>query len=79
MTPLPHSLTEAEPTTMSFANWKQTSKVYLTWTNRADNYGVDLDRCCQAAYKAGERQGRKDAEEIAMRAIALSNLMEQSK
>lgn len=56
---------------MSFADWKKNSKVYAMFCDRADNYGIGLAECCQAAYKAGERQGRKDAEEMARRAIIL--------
>lgn len=48
---------------MAFADWKKKSKVYLMFRSRAENYGIGLTECCQAAYKAGERQGRKDAEE----------------
>ena len=59
---------------MAFADWKKTSKVFGMFKARADNYGIGLVECCQAAYKAGERQGRKDAEERAMRAIELSKL-----
>ena len=41
---------------MSFAKWKKASKHY-TRSNETS---------LQAAYKAGERQGRKDAEEISI-------------
>ena len=59
---------------MTFADWKKTSKVFGMFKDRADNYGIGLAECCQAAYKAGERQGRKEAEELAMRAIELREL-----
>jgi hypothetical protein len=59
---------------MTFADWKKTSKVFCMFKNSAENYGIGLVECCQAAYKAGERQGRKDAEALAMRAIELREL-----
>ena len=59
---------------MTFAEWKKRSKVFLMFRDRAENYGIGLNNCCQAAYKAGERQGRKDVEDIAKRAIVLRDL-----
>jgi len=56
---------------MSFADWKKRSKRYAEMMKRQAYYRRDVDECCQAAYKAGERQGRKDAEEMAKRAIIL--------
>lgn len=60
---------------MTFAEWKKKSKVFGLFRSRADNYGIGLTECCQAAYKAGERQGRKDAEEMAKRAIELREML----
>jgi hypothetical protein len=62
---------------MTFAEWKKKSKVFSMFRDRADNYGIGLQECCQAAYKAGERQGRKDAEEMARRAIELSEMLKR--
>ena len=57
---------------MSFAKWKKKTDllVYVDTWNRKEAI-----RACQAAYKAGERQGRKDAEDAAKRAIMLSGLV----
>ena len=54
---------------MSFADWKKRSKKY----QRYDSFRRDwtLAELCQAAYKAGERQGRNDAESICRQAILL--------
>jgi len=54
---------------MSFADWKKRSKVYQIYKTHAERYGHDV--VAQAAYKAGERKGRKDAEAAAQRAIEL--------
>ena len=59
---------------MTFADWKKTSKLFRIFRDRADNYGIGLSECCQAAYKAGEREGRKHAEEMARHAIVLREL-----
>lgn len=59
---------------MTFAEWKKKSKVFGLFRERAENYGIGLQECCHAAYKAGERRGRKDAEDMARRAIALHEL-----
>jgi hypothetical protein len=60
---------------MGFAEWKKRSKAY---TDAAGRIGynnmsriVELERACAAAYKAGERDGRKVAEAVAMNAIIL--------
>ena len=60
---------------MSFATWKNESYLYKLCTDRAAQYGIVYEDICQAAYKAGERQGRKDAEEMAKRAIELRELI----
>lgn len=45
---------------MSFAEWKKKTKLLndVNWAHR-----MDAERAAKAAYKAGERQGRKDAED----------------
>ena len=57
---------------MSFAEWKKRSKQF---TDLYGRFGLThlgaIETACQAAYKAGERKGRKDAERIAQNAIAL--------
>ena len=60
---------------MSFANWKNDSNLYKLYKDRVERYGTGYQDVCQAAYKAGERQGRKDAEEMAKRAIELRELI----
>ena len=62
---------------MTFSDWKRNSKVFNMFRDRAEREGIGLKECCQAAYKAGERQGRKDAEEMAKRATVLRELMKQ--
>ena len=57
---------------MTFADWKKKSKVFGTLKERAERYGIGFQEACQAAYKAGERQGRKDIEDLATRAAAPS-------
>ena len=57
---------------MSFSDWKAKSKLFQAFRSRAENYGIGLAECCQAAYKAGERQGRKDVEEIAIMLLELN-------
>ncbi len=48
---------------MSFAGWKKKNKVMVQYI--PDGYRAMAYLVAQAAYKAGERQGRKDAEYIA--------------
>jgi hypothetical protein len=58
---------------MSFADWKKRSKVFTA----ALAYGrgpYDVEAACQAAYKAGEREGRKQVETIAEQATAVRNI-----
>ena len=60
---------------MSFAGWQKRSKLYLGFIGRSKREGMGLKECCQAAYKAGERDGLKRGEELAKRAIELGELM----
>lgn len=55
---------------MSFSEWKKRSKID-TWIK--DN--PEIMQACELAYKAGERQGRKDVEKIAKRAEELRELL----
>ena len=57
---------------MSFADWKKRTKLLHRWPFGEEQRMIWL---AEAAYKAGERQGRKDAEAIATQAIALRNLL----
>jgi len=59
---------------MSFADWKKRSKIF-TKTQRQLNCYSPVTNVCRAAYKAGERDGRKQAEEAAKNAISLHELM----
>ena len=61
---------------MAFADWKNRSDRYNALLSRLKIHGTrDIKEVCQAAYKAGERQGRKDAEAIAMNAIELRDAL----
>lgn len=56
---------------MSFSKWARRSKKYQ---DTARMYGIgwaDAQELALAAYKAGERQGRKDAEKLCVRAMEL--------
>lgn len=63
---------------MAFADWTKRSNRFADLVQRA-LYGrvgaKDLHEVCQAAYKAGERQGRKDVESVAMNAIELRDTL----
>lgn len=60
---------------MSFADWKKRSKLYQAFKSRAERFGIGYDEVAHAAYKAGERDGRKQAEAVAENAIKLRELM----
>jgi len=60
---------------MSFAEWKERSKLYKAFKDRAERFGIGYEEVAQAAYKAGERQGRKDAEAACMSGLALREKM----
>ena len=60
---------------MTFADWKKKSKVFGMLKERAERCGIGFQEGCQAAYKAGERQGRKDIEDLATRAAVLRDLV----
>ena len=55
---------------MAFAEWVKRSNLAATALSRNPN----IREVLQAAYKAGERKGRSDAEEIARRSIMLREL-----
>lgn len=58
---------------MAFADWVKRSKLAVTALAR---YG-SLRETLQAAYKAGERDGRRQAEAIATNAVELAVLVER--
>jgi hypothetical protein len=58
---------------MTFAQWKGNSATYQKVYYR--NSPGDILLVCQAAYKAGEREGRKQVEQIANQAIELRELL----
>lgn len=59
---------------MSFAMWVKRSKLV-----KQDKHFCEVKELCQAAYKAGERDGRKQVEEIAKRAIELREIVQREK
>lgn len=61
---------------MTFAEWKSKSGTYQKVYYR--NSPGDILLVCQAAYKAGERDGRKQVEAIAKNAIELREISKQS-
>lgn len=58
---------------MAFADWVKRSELAATALSRCASFRTVL----QAAYKAGERQGRNDAEEIAQRAVCMAVALER--
>lgn len=64
---------------MSFAEWKERSKLYKTFKDRAERFGIGYEKVAQAAYKAGERDGRKQVEAVAENAIRLAVLAERER
>jgi len=42
---------------MSFSTWKNNSKLYAAITARMREHKKAVDRLCEAAYKAGQRDG----------------------
>jgi hypothetical protein len=58
---------------MTFANWTKRSDLAATTLSRFPKMRDALE----AAYKAGERRGRADAEALGKNAIALAVLLER--
>ncbi len=57
---------------MAYADWKQRSTLLSDAKRNTEQYkSAEIERACAAAYKAGEREGRKVAEAVAMNAIML--------
>lgn len=60
---------------MAFSEWARRNKKYQD-TARMHGIGwADVQELAQAAYKAGERQGRKDAEAICTQMIRLREML----
>ena len=62
---------------MSFADWKKRSKLLATFRDRAERFGIGYEEILRAAYKAGERDGRKQVEDVAENAVALAVIEER--
>ena len=60
---------------MAFSDWKKKSKLFKMFKERAERFGIGYEEVAQAAYKAGERDGRKQVEDIVENAIKLRELM----
>ena len=58
---------------MAFADWVKRSDLAATALSRHQN----MREVLQAAYKAGERQGRSDAEALEQNAVALGALVQE--
>ena len=54
---------------MSFVEWKKRSEAFKNVMEYSEPTDSNIHRACQAAYKAGERQGMKDAKEMSKREI----------
>jgi len=62
---------------MSFADWKKRSKRYRDMMVGHGIGRADAEEVAQAAYKAGERDGRKQVEAIAENVAELAVLAER--
>lgn len=65
---------------MGFADWKKRSKQFtdLYWRVGQTHLGA-IETACQAAYKAGEREGRKQVEAVAKNCGGLAVLAERER
>lgn len=64
---------------MAFKDWKANSTLFSGVIVRCMFAKGDIERACQAAYKAGERQGRKDAEAACIAGLQLRELAAKCK
>lgn len=65
---------------MSFADWQKRSKLFTNLYGRFERAELSIIRtACQAAYEAGERQGRKDVEALAKQAITLRTVADAAR
>ena len=60
---------------MSFSDWKKRSILFQECKARFEKHGVGYEEVVQAAYKAGERDGKNRAEAIVEQAIKLRELL----
>lgn len=61
---------------MAFADWMKRSKIFTATQRRLNCYSPITD-LCRAAYKAGERDGRKQVEAVAENCVGLAVLAER--
>lgn len=62
---------------MGFADWKKRSTLYQSFKSRAVRFGIAYDEVARAAYKAGEREDRKQVEAITENCVGLAVLAER--
>ena len=62
---------------MGFADWKKRSEAFANVMTYSVPTRSNILRALQAAYKAGERDGRKQAEAVAANAVELAVLVER--
>lgn len=62
---------------MGFADWKKRSEACANVMTYSVPTRSNILRAMQAAYKAGEREGRKQAEAVASNAVELAVLVER--
>ena len=62
---------------MGFADWKRRSEAFANVMTYSTPTRSNILRALQAAYKAGERDGRKQAEAVAANAVDLAVRMER--
>jgi hypothetical protein len=61
---------------MSYSEWKTRSKAKRDLVGQIDGpIKVAVERALEAAYKAGERQGRKDVESLVLKAAKLRGMI----
>lgn len=62
---------------MGFADWKKRSEAFANVITYSVPTRSNILRALQAAYKAGERDGRKHAEAVTANAVELAVLVER--
>jgi hypothetical protein len=62
---------------MAFADWKKRSAAFANAMTHSVTTRSNILRAMQAAYKAGERQGRNDATDISQLAVRLAVAVER--
>lgn len=46
---------------MAFADWKKRSNLFKSFAERSERLGIPYEEVMQAAYKAGQRDGKKQS------------------